>query len=551
MLHLTEEVERRRHRGAVTHARAAPAFFDPPARRSYNRAMNRLRLWGYVVLVLLAGIGNLYFVSGWIGARSLTQVDRDLRAAAQQLDLRVHLSAAELGTLADVAARSPAVVAGLAEAQVDPLAAGEDAVRAAAEPMKLDGRRMLVGVASPRGTQAHAAGQPVTLPDPAPFVGEALRGARREAFVRLGDQVWLVTAVPAGRAGAVFVGLPADAAFVAALRASSSVDVTLVTDRAKAAALPPRRIVDVGELGRVQGFLSLPAMPLLFTHAPQARSYAVPLEGASAAVLLSVPTAPHLALLATYEAAALLVLLVLAVIGVVLGVLVSDEGAPSLPRELVHAAGRIGRGDFSVRAPTLAGSAGVLAAALNRAAEAAQAAARPSAPREEEPEYAAAAAPAMEPEAPTAAEVPAASTPPAEAPAPAAVSGATLEPVPAEPAAAAAPSEPEPLPPVPEPEPGVIPELPPPPPAPAGDGAADAAAAPVEDEESHWRTVFDDFLRVRSGTGEPAAPLSYDRFRTKLQKNRDQLVGKYGCRTVRFQVYVKEGKAAVRATPVR
>jgi hypothetical protein len=56
---------------------------------------------------------------------------------------------------------------------------------------------------------------------------------------------------------------------------------------------------------------------------------------------------------------------------------------------------------------------------------------------------------------------------------------------------------------------------------------------------------------VRGQTGEPALPVAYDRFREKLQRNRDQLVQKFGCRTVRFQVYVKDGKAAVRATPVR
>jgi hypothetical protein len=29
------------------------------------------------------------------------------------------------------------------------------------------------------------------------------------------------------------------------------------------------------------------------------------------------------------------------------------------------------------------------------------------------------------------------------------------------------------------------------------------------------------------------------------------LVEKYSCRTVRFQVYVKDGKAALKATPVK
>jgi len=38
---------------------------------------------------------------------------------------------------------------------------------------------------------------------------------------------------------------------------------------------------------------------------------------------------------------------------------------------------------------------------------------------------------------------------------------------------------------------------------------------------------------------------------TKLLKNRQQIVEKYNSRSVRFQVYVKQGKAALRAVPVR
>jgi hypothetical protein len=83
------------------------------------------------------------------------------------------------------------------------------------------------------------------------------------------------------------------------------------------------------------------------------------------------------------------------------------------------------------------------------------------------------------------------------------------------------------------------------------DGAPAAAADPTVDEEGHWRETFEDFLRVRAECGEPAQGLPYERFRQKLQANKATLVAKYGCRTVRFQVYVKEGKTALKATPVR
>jgi hypothetical protein len=79
---------------------------------------------------------------------------------------------------------------------------------------------------------------------------------------------------------------------------------------------------------------------------------------------------------------------------------------------------------------------------------------------------------------------------------------------------------------------------PPPPPAPPTD-------------EDQWQGVFQEFLRVREECGETVEGLTWDRFRQKLQKNKDSLVQKYACRTVRFQVYVKEGKAALKATPVR
>jgi hypothetical protein len=70
-------------------------------------------------------------------------------------------------------------------------------------------------------------------------------------------------------------------------------------------------------------------------------------------------------------------------------------------------------------------------------------------------------------------------------------------------------------------------------------------------EETHFQAVFREFVTTRERCGESADGLTYDRFAQKLRKNRDQLVQKYSCRTVRFQVYVKEGKAALKATPIR
>lgn len=85
--------------------------------------------------------------------------------------------------------------------------------------------------------------------------------------------------------------------------------------------------------------------------------------------------------------------------------------------------------------------------------------------------------------------------------------------------------------------------------------AAGVAAAPpatdAGEEEAHLREVFESFIATRQQCGEPSEGITFDRFAAKLRANRAQLLEKYQCRTVRFSVYVKEGKAALRATPIR
>jgi hypothetical protein len=81
--------------------------------------------------------------------------------------------------------------------------------------------------------------------------------------------------------------------------------------------------------------------------------------------------------------------------------------------------------------------------------------------------------------------------------------------------------------------------------------AATPPAAAEQSDEEHWRAIHAEFLRVRAQCGEPVEGLGYERFKPKLEKNKLQLIEKHGCRTVRFSVYVKDGKAALRATPVK
>jgi hypothetical protein len=72
-----------------------------------------------------------------------------------------------------------------------------------------------------------------------------------------------------------------------------------------------------------------------------------------------------------------------------------------------------------------------------------------------------------------------------------------------------------------------------------------------EEEAAHFAHVYDEFVQTKKNCGEPQAGLTLEKFLQKLRDNKAALVAKHGCRTVRFSVYVKDGKAALKATPVR
>jgi hypothetical protein len=93
------------------------------------------------------------------------------------------------------------------------------------------------------------------------------------------------------------------------------------------------------------------------------------------------------------------------------------------------------------------------------------------------------------------------------------------------------------------------------------DGATMVAKVPDEllkragseeaEQEAHFREVFEQFLATKKQCGEPVAGLTYDKFVVTLRKNKEQIVQKHGAAKVRFTVYVKEGKAALKATPIK
>ena len=69
--------------------------------------------------------------------------------------------------------------------------------------------------------------------------------------------------------------------------------------------------------------------------------------------------------------------------------------------------------------------------------------------------------------------------------------------------------------------------------------------------DPYFKQVYDQFIAVKQSCNESTAGLSYQKFSEKLIKNRDDLMAKTGCKEVRFTVYVKDGKAALKATPVK
>jgi hypothetical protein len=112
---------------------------------------------------------------------------------------------------------------------------------------------------------------------------------------------------------------------------------------------------------------------------------------------------------------------------------------------------------------------------------------------------------------------------------------------------------------IPTPPPSFASATPTPAPAPSALGLDDDIlgggdmGAPIEEEagDTYFKQVFEQFVAMKKSCGEPTSGLTLTKFSEKLIKNRDDLMSKTGCRDVRFTVYVKDGKAALKATPVK
>lgn len=76
-----------------------------------------------------------------------------------------------------------------------------------------------------------------------------------------------------------------------------------------------------------------------------------------------------------------------------------------------------------------------------------------------------------------------------------------------------------------------------------------SAAAPPEDPE--LRAVYRDFLEMRETCGESTEGLTWEKFVARLLQTKAQVQKQQNCTEVKYGVYVKDGKAAIKVTPVK
>lgn len=69
-------------------------------------------------------------------------------------------------------------------------------------------------------------------------------------------------------------------------------------------------------------------------------------------------------------------------------------------------------------------------------------------------------------------------------------------------------------------------------------------------ELAEWQAVYQDFVSLKQQCGEIVDGFSYDKFEQTLKKKNEELITRHGAKRVKFSVYVKEGKAALKASPI-
>ena len=93
------------------------------------------------------------------------------------------------------------------------------------------------------------------------------------------------------------------------------------------------------------------------------------------------------------------------------------------------------------------------------------------------------------------------------------------------------------------------PAIVPPPMGPAVDIQAPPPPPAEASPEDTFRRVYDEFVAMRAQCGEAGA-IPYEKFRARLEKSRATVLEKHQCIDVNFKVYEKNGRAALKATPI-
>lgn len=90
------------------------------------------------------------------------------------------------------------------------------------------------------------------------------------------------------------------------------------------------------------------------------------------------------------------------------------------------------------------------------------------------------------------------------------------------------------------------------PPPPRKSGSDEAAPESLGGGKSaEWQQVYQDFVSTKQQCGEDTEGFTYDKFEITLKKHEEAIVSRHGATRVKFAVYVKDGKAALKASPIR
>lgn len=526
----------------------------------------RARILVFAAVVAIALALNLARLSLSIGQTGEDTLRARLAMATSALKAQLDLVDARLPARA--VAQAPDLIEATRAESGPGARPDERALRAAAS--ALSPEPDLVAVASPQGAIVSRRGKPVAVLDSGrlPLARAALEGNPAPAFAPFEGLTWRVAAarVPGNPAAAV-VGMLVDDRFAQQLKSQVDADVTLLQGgKVIASSLPagdrPRVVQWVAAPGAGYGVLRV-ILPLVGTDLsgklPRGASrFAV--RGALVAadggvqVALTVPASPYFAWLARYQAFYLVGLALFLLFSLVWALLAREKGRSAPAQASAEGPSPSAR----EQRPAPASPGDVPWPHPQDASRAEEGAPPPLAAREDEPpeqragweEEQAPSEDLAAREQGNGAQASAFGTPPAEEPwgPPAGVASPPAE----EPAGF----------------PGDEPSR-----ATHADaalldkmrerddlGSAAARNDPTGSEssgdeqdpdETHWRETFDRFKELKARLGEPSDRLSFEKFAARLKKNRADLLAKHNCKGVRFSVYEKEGKAAIKASAVR